>query len=113
MSYTYEDNPYYHPESHGFETIAELEFSNGDYQYDTIVVWYRKEDDSYWYAVDSGCSCPTPFEECSIELAKYDDIMNEIDRSYISNNNFEADKQHFIEKLRGRGLHKHAQTPGA
>lgn len=63
----WEKNPYYHPEALGLTTVAELEFSDMDYQFDTRVVWER--DGALYTARDCGCSCPTPFEDyTSVEM---------------------------------------------
>jgi hypothetical protein len=56
------DNIFYNPEKHGLTVIGEVEFSDGFYQFDTRVAW-RDEDGKVYTARDSGCSCPTPFEE--------------------------------------------------
>lgn len=55
---------YYDPQEWGLEVVGELEFSDGCYQFDTLVVWKDKKNRKVYYAEDSGCSCPVPFEEC-------------------------------------------------
>lgn len=60
----YESNVYYHPEFHGLTTVAEIDYSDGDYQFDLRVVWADGEG-RLWTARDSGCSCPSPFESCT------------------------------------------------
>jgi hypothetical protein len=64
----YEKNPYYNPEGLDLSPVGELEYSDGDYQFDTRVVW--KHDSGRLYtARDAGCSCPTPFEDyCDLAL---------------------------------------------
>jgi hypothetical protein len=56
-------NIYYSPENYGLEIVATL---NGDlgYEFDMLVVWKTKTGRKklYW-AQDSGCSCPSPFED--------------------------------------------------
>lgn len=56
----YDKNCYYHPEVHGLSVFDEVETA-GSYEFDTTVVWEDAEGNLYW-AHDSGCSCPTPFE---------------------------------------------------
>lgn len=56
------NNIYYNPESYGLEVVAEIEYSSGSYEFDTRVIWKDKQG-LYWTARDSGCSCPTPFED--------------------------------------------------
>jgi hypothetical protein len=53
---------YYSPEKHGLEIVAEHDFSDGCYQFDLRVVWKDKKGRLYT-ARDSGCSCPSPFED--------------------------------------------------
>lgn len=55
-------NPSYNPESLGLDTIAEVDYSDGNYVYDTRIVWKSYHDGLFYTARDSGCSCPTPFE---------------------------------------------------
>lgn len=57
----WENNPYYNPENLGLTKIAEYEISIPSYSFDTIIV-LEDEHGSLYAAHDSGCSCPTPFE---------------------------------------------------
>lgn len=54
---------YYSPEDHGLEVFGELDEPNMSYEFHMLVVWQSK-DGRLWYAEDSGCSCPSPFEDC-------------------------------------------------
>lgn len=56
-------NPYYSPEEVGLTVVGEVDDA-GSYEFNTIVVWTDGEK-LYW-AHDSGCSCPTPFEEYEV-----------------------------------------------
>lgn len=58
---SYETNVYYHPEKHGLTQVAMLDFSSGHYEFDYTVAWVDENKNLYW-ADDSGCSCPSPFE---------------------------------------------------
>jgi hypothetical protein len=58
---SWDNNPYYKPEAFDLETIGEVEFSSGSYEFDTAVVW-RNSAGELFGAHDSGCSCPTPFD---------------------------------------------------
>jgi hypothetical protein len=51
---------YYNPEEAGLTVVGEVEWSEPSWSFDTTVVWF-KEGQFYW-ASDSGCSCPSPFE---------------------------------------------------
>ena len=44
-----------------YETIAHIEWRYESWEYDMTKV-YRRKDGALFYAEDSGCSCPTPFE---------------------------------------------------
>ena len=53
-------NPYYNPEVLGLEMISFEE--EPDYNFNIICFW-ATEDGQIYAANDSGCSCPTPFED--------------------------------------------------
>jgi len=57
----YYRNVYYNPDSYGLRPVAEIGFSSGSYEFDLRVVWADAEG-RLWTARDSGCSCPTPFD---------------------------------------------------
>lgn len=54
------------PEKFGLATIGEIEWSSGAYEFDLTVLWKRESDGRFVYAEDSGCSCPSPFEDKGI-----------------------------------------------
>lgn len=53
---------YYQPEALALEPIAEIDYSDGCYQFDIRMVW-RHEDGTLYTMRDAGCSCPSPFED--------------------------------------------------
>lgn len=57
-----EGNPYYSPESWGLEIFDDIDTA-GSYEFDQFVIWRKPEDNTFWWGTDSGCSCPTPFED--------------------------------------------------
>lgn len=60
-------NPYYSPEKCGLEIFDTV--STGEcYSFDMLVIWKKLDDNTLWYASDSGCSCPTPFDPGRHEL---------------------------------------------
>lgn len=63
---SFEKNIYYRPEKHGLELFGEVERQES-YSFDKFVVWKRKDDiaPTWLYAEDSGCSCPSPYEDIS------------------------------------------------
>lgn len=50
-----------YPEKHGLHIVDDLEFG-GSYEFDTHIV-FKHTDGRVFYAHDSGCSCPHPFED--------------------------------------------------
>lgn len=52
---------YYNPEGFGLEIIGDVEWENESYQFNMTGVW--KNEQGFWMADDSGCSCPSPFED--------------------------------------------------
>lgn len=52
---------YYQPEKFGLTLIDKLDYSSGNYVFDFRVVWKHKSG-KFYTARDSGCSCPSPFE---------------------------------------------------
>jgi hypothetical protein len=54
---------YYSPEKLGLATIGEVEWGDGCYSFDLTVVWRDVETGVLYFADDSGCSCPSPYED--------------------------------------------------
>lgn len=54
-------NVYYHPESVGLYIVMENDIA-GSYEFDMCVLWKHLATGRLFYAFDSGCSCPSPFE---------------------------------------------------
>lgn len=73
-------NIYSTPEAFGLSTVGEVEWSDGCYQFDLTVVWRDVETGAFYYADDSGCSCPAPFENDSREsITKIERLQDLID----------------------------------
>lgn len=66
-------NIYYNPQDFGLEIVGEFDWTEPDYSFDMLVVWKAKRGE-YWIGEDSGCSCPSPFEEVT--------DINELDGPY-------------------------------
>jgi hypothetical protein len=99
---SYEKNAYYNPDALGLNVVAELEFSDLCYQYDTRVVW--EKDGALYTARDSGCSCPKPFEGYtsveSLERVDLDALESEVKAErYIGNSNFDRDSREFLSNV--------------
>jgi len=52
---------YYHPEKMNLEIVEEID-CGGSYEFDKVVVWRNKHNNELRWGFDSGCSCPSPFE---------------------------------------------------
>jgi hypothetical protein len=52
---------YYQPERFGLTVVGVIEWTDEAYQFDMTAVWVDADGWVYW-ADDSGCSCPSPFE---------------------------------------------------
>lgn len=89
----WDDNIYYNPEGCGLEILAQYEFSDMDYQFDTRIVLRDVKTLRLYMARDSGCSCPTPFEDfkCLGDLQdfSYDFLKNEQDYLDVDGNRAE------------------------
>lgn len=70
----FELNLYYSPEKSGLRPIGQLNDPDADYSFDMLVVW-QHEDGRVLYGSDSGCSCPSPFEDQTV------DDLTEVTRS--------------------------------
>lgn len=72
---------YYSPEKFGLTPIAEIDYSSGHYEFDIRCVW-KHENGKLLTARDSGCSCPSPFEDYSdiesLEEVNIDSLVAEV-----------------------------------
>jgi hypothetical protein len=57
----FNENPYYSPELCGLEIFESIDTA-GSYEFDMFVIWKKLDDNTLWYDTDSGCSCPSPFD---------------------------------------------------
>ncbi len=55
-------DPYSHPEKFDLSIVCEINDPDASYSFDMFVLW-RHADGRLFWATDSGCSCPSPFEE--------------------------------------------------
>lgn len=70
-------DPYYSPEHFGLTTFGEAD-AGGGYDFDKFVVWTRA-DGSFTWATDTGCSCPSPFEDLDVDDLPIGTARNAID----------------------------------
>ena len=89
------DDPdvYYQPEHFDLEIVGTIELSEPCWSFDTLVVFKHADGRTFW-AHDSGCSCPTPFENfTSLEsLNEFNDV-SEL-RSAIINRRYSWDSSY-------------------
>ena len=78
----FNNNPYYSPEKCGLEIIDELA-KEPDYDFEMVIVWKDQQTGKLFWDSDSGCSCPTPFE----------DVRNLSDLAELNEENFFNFKQ--------------------
>lgn len=60
-------NIYYNPEAFGLRSVAGIDVA-GSYEFDMFEVW--TDGAQLYWATDSGCSCPVPFDEVSLSDLK-------------------------------------------
>lgn len=65
MKFNY--NPYYSPEKCGLEIFDSINTA-GSYEYDIFCIWKKLDDQTLWWDIDSGCSCPSPFDDHGHDL---------------------------------------------
>lgn len=65
----FNSNPYYNPEDCGLELLDSVDTA-GSYEFDIFAIWKELDDNTIWWDSDSGCSCPTPFENGSHDLTQ-------------------------------------------
>jgi hypothetical protein len=82
-------NVYYDPEKFDLTVVGDIEMYEPDYSFDTLVVWRHTKTDELYWARDSGCSCPTPFEDfrgladlTKITSVTMDDFTREVKECY-------------------------------
>lgn len=57
----FQTNPYYNPEDCGLKIFESIDTA-GSYEFDIFCIWEKLDDNSLWWDTDSGCSCPSPFD---------------------------------------------------
>ena len=82
---------YYDPEKFGLKIFGMVEEEELSYEFNMFVVWENLETHQLYYDHDSGCSCPSPFEESTLEnvnritksnVGEFETSINEWNRGY-------------------------------
>lgn len=83
--YSFDNNIYYNPEEFGYEVVKDIELDDEPWQFHLLVIW-RDDNGNLVWGTDSGCSCPSPFEDHKPEdLEPYDrQVVQEYVRSRYS-----------------------------
>ena len=78
-------NVYDEPEKYGLRRVLELNDPDASYSFDMFVIWLRESDGQLFYGIDSGCSCPSPFEDVSgIEMLSQLGDMQSFERELVA-----------------------------
>jgi hypothetical protein len=106
-------NIYYSPEKFGLETVGEIDFSSGCYEFDLTVAWKDSGTGKLFYAQDSGCSCPSPFEDLGrdglMQISRLQDLIDHLEArvedkkgelSEVGNNELQGKVAELIQKVR-------------
>ena len=54
---------YYQPEAFDLKVVGSIHDPHAYYSFDDLVVWQHQETGELYWAQDSGCSYPSPFED--------------------------------------------------
>lgn len=78
---------YYNPQEYGLVTVATYDAFEPGYDFDMLVVWRETATGKLWAATDSGCSCPTPFEDHTwptdfTEVRSWQDVKELLDTAF-------------------------------
>lgn len=96
-------NIYYNPQEFGLTVVGEIDDA-GSYEFNTIVVW--TDGNKFYWAHDSGCSCPTPFEDFDSSKSEIkvpelkESGLNEFIDDVMGMNLPLAERQSFIDKVK-------------
>jgi hypothetical protein len=100
-------NVYYSPEKLGLTKVDEADLDNEPYQFNIRAVW-RQTSGVIYTAKDSGCSCPSPFEDYN-RLEDLDRIaarqqVDEIIKEVAASSASREEKDAFAEHKRGGNM---------
>lgn len=94
---------YYDPTTIGLETVGEIEWSEPCYDFELTAVWKDKDGKLYW-ASDSGCSCPSPFEDFntieSLDTGTFFELAKELTERAQGNQHAEPQVFDLLARLR-------------
>lgn len=98
-----DSNIYYSPEDFGLKIVSVLEMHEPDYDFDMTVAWQDIHTGDVYWAHDSGCSCPSPFENI-LEIGDLTPVRNTKEVSDFINNYWHqpsySEKNRFLNDIR-------------
>jgi hypothetical protein len=96
------DNIYYSPEKFGLTVVGVGDEEDMSYEFDTFAVW-TDENGRYYWASDSGCSCPAPFENYysldDLYSGTKQDALNDLNAWIGDNRNRRAGSKSLLSSL--------------
>lgn len=100
------NNPYNSPEKFGLRLIGDEQWGDAFYNFDMTAVWIDG-DGQYYYADDSGCSCPAPFEDytdlADLEKASQHEVIAHLNARRLWSNTHPNDGLDLMERIRAIG----------
>ena len=93
------ENVYYSPEHFRLTSVGEIAASDGGYEFDTFAIWTDPATGEYLWADDSGCSCPTPFEDVECKRGTARDVMIDLD-AWIDADYSQGQRAREVHRLR-------------
>lgn len=92
---------YSNPENFGLEVIGEIDWFQDSYGFDLTTIWRDKETGVLYYADDSGCSCPSPYEDFRSKDELTETTPQEL-QLYLHGRNIDGEWDMDIANLMGR-----------
>ncbi|TVZ01222.1 hypothetical protein EAS64_33630 [Trebonia kvetii] len=89
---------YNQPEAFGLEIVATVEDEYASYSFTTFVILRDPATGEVFYASDSGCSCPSPFEDYtsreSLAVARSGQELHNALDEWVRDNTWNDDAEH-------------------
>lgn len=87
----------YDPVNEGLDLVGDVEWDDEPWQFNLTVVWRNPDTKRFYWADDSGCSCPRPFEdltESDVDSGTKYDVLN-----YLAGHYNSVRAMHLIERI--------------
>jgi hypothetical protein len=94
-------NLYYEPKQAGFELVGMIEEDNLSYEFNMLIVLRNLDTGKIYVAADSGCSCPSPFEDTKVEDLEHVTSIAQLQRTIDSwNEGYDNRKRTSIDEVK-------------